>query len=155
MKKLLTIILILATFQTFASVRGDVLRNIQNDKVSKFINSIWVDTKYIAEKYELPQGLLISMACLESGYGSSRLAKEQNNLLGIKYNHKYATFYTRLDCFEAWAKVLNQECYKELEFNTIGGWLYQLDYCGYHQSETYSKKIKWIYYKFGLDKCDD
>lgn len=148
------ILILLLSLQAQASLRGDILKAIESDRVSKYFNSIWNDCETVAKESGLPQGLLMAMSALESGYGSSRLAKEQNNYLGIKYEGVYATFKSRLECFRAWAKVLNQTCYKSLEFNTLNGWLYQLEYCHYHLSKTYSNKIRWIYYKFGLDKLE-
>jgi len=96
----------------------------------------------------------MAMSALESGFGRSRLAKKQNNYLGIKYEGVYATFRSRLECFRAWAKVLNQDCYKDLEFRTLNGWLYQLEFCHYHLSKTYSNKIRSIYYRYGLDALE-
>lgn len=151
--KIITIILLLGT-QLQASTRGDILKAIDSDHVSKYFNSIWSDAETVAKETGLPQGLLMAMSALESGFGRSRLAKEQNNHLGIKRNGEYRTFKSRLECFRAWAKVLNQRCYKEIEFKTLNGWLYQLEYCHYHLSKTYSNKIRSIYYKYGLDKLE-
>jgi len=156
MKTIIIIIItsLLISTQCHASVRGDILKGINSDHVSKFFNSIWNDAEAVSKEFDLPQGLLMAMAALESGYGRSRLAKENNNYLGIKYNGVYAEFSSRLECFKAWAKVLNQTCYKELEFKTLNGWLYQLEHCHYHLSKTYSNKIRWIYYKYDLDKLE-
>ena len=158
--KTILLILILAS-QLQASTRGDVLKAIESDRVSKFINSVWDDSKAISNKYKLPQGLLIAMACLESGYGESSICKEKNNFLGIKSTKKvnskrpYRTFKTRLECFDYWGKILTRPCYKELPMTSLNICLYLLDSCGYHQSDNYSNKIRWIYKKYGLSKCDN
>jgi len=154
--KIKTIIIILAlSLQANASVRGDVLRAIQSDHVAKFLNSAWSDAEQVSKEYGVPMGLLLAQACLESKYGQSRLAREENNFMGIRYNHKYATFTSRLECFRAYGRVLSQSCYKKLPMTSLNICLYLLEHCVYHQSKTYSKKIRWIYYRFGLDKCDD
>ena len=151
-----TIIIILAlSLHAEATVRGDVLRAIDNDHVSKFLNAAWNDAEQVSKEFNIPMGLLLAQACLESKYGQSRLAVEENNFMGIKYNHKYATFKSRLECFRAYGRVLNQSCYKELEATSLNLWLYNLEHCKYHLSKTYSKKIRWIYYKFKLNLCDN
>ena len=157
----LTTILLLLTFQLFATTRGDVLRAIKSDHVSIFINSVWDDADSIARKYNLPQGLLISMAALESGWGRSKICKEKNNYLGIKSTKKvngkrpYRTFKTRLECFDYWGKILTRPCYQELPMTSLNICLYLLESCGYHQSENYSNKIRWIYKRYKLNLCDD
>ena len=156
-----TIILLLMALQVQATTRGDVLKAIESNRVSKFINSIWSDTKTIADKYNLPHGLLIAQACLESGYGSSRISIEQNNLLGIKDTKKvngkrpYKRFKTQLECFDKWGRILSRPCYKELPMTSLNICLYLLESCGYHQSENYSNKIRWIYRKYNLNLCDN
>lgn len=154
MKTLLLILALFATQELGATTRGDILNNIQSDRVSKFINSIWDDAEQASKEFNIPLGLLIAQACLESKYGQSRLAREENNFMGIKYNHKFATFTSRIECFRAYGRVLNQSCYKELKATSLNLWLYNLEFCHYHLSKTYSKKIRWIYYKFKLDECD-
>ena len=151
----LTTILLLLTFQLFATTRGDVLRAIKSDHVSIFLNAAWDDAEQVSKEFNIPMGLLLAQACLESKYGQSRLARKENNFMGIKYNHKYATFSSRLECFRAYGRVLNQSCYKELKATSLNLWLYNLEHCHYHLSKTYSKKIRWIYKKYGLGKCDD
>ena len=154
MKTLLIILAIFATQDHKEPLRAELLLSIDSDKKSKFFNLVWDDAKTVCDKTGLPMYLLLAQAALESGWGTSRFAKEQNNYLGIKYNHKYATFKTRLECFEAWSRVLQQSCYKELKVATLNGWLYQLDHCGYHQSENYSNKIRSIYHANNLDIVD-
>ena len=60
---------------------GKCLLKIDNKKVSCFINRIYKDAVFVKEKYGIPVALTIGQACFESGYGKSRLAKENNNFL--------------------------------------------------------------------------
>ena len=132
--------------------RGELLCSIDNRKVSIFINSIYEDAEKVCKKYDLPLGLLIAQACLESGFGSSYYARERCNFLGIKYEGVYAEFESAEKCFEAWARVLSKDCYKEIPTTSLNLWLYQLDACCYHMAGgRYSRKIRSIYYKYGLD----
>lgn len=155
MKKLLfTLTITFIALNTGASTRGDILRGIDNDKVSKFINSVWDDAQTVAHEYNIPMGLLIAQSALESGWGKSSICKTKNNFLGIRYNHEYATFESRLECFRAYGRVLSQNCYKEIPMSSLNVCLYLLESCHYHQSENYSNKIRSIYYKYNLSKCD-
>ena len=153
MKTLLITILILLTFQTANSngARGAILCSIEKKRVSIFINSIWDDAATVCKKYDLPMGLLIAQACLESGFGKSYLTNNKCNFLGIKYEGVYADFENRLHCFESWAKVLNQTCYRGLEFKSLEGWIYQLSTCGYAESKQYSSKLKSIIKQYNLN----
>ena len=49
------------------------------------------------EKYQILPSLTIAQACLESGFGTSELAKKGNNLFGIKgdYNGNSITIKTK------------------------------------------------------------
>ena len=152
--KIIAILLILS-YSAQASVRGDILLGIESKRVSKFFNRIWSDAEQVSKEYNIPMGLLLAQAALESKYGQSRLALEQNNYLGIKYNHKYATFSSRLECFRAYGRVLNQGCYIELPATSLNLWLYNLESCHYHLSEDYSDKIRWIYTKYGFNKLKE
>lgn len=148
------ILILLLTLSTIASPdpskRGEILTNIENRDCALFINRIWNDAEYVCRKYDLPLGLLIAQAAFESGWGKSSLCKNRNNYLGIKFEGKFATFKSRLHCFESWAKVVSKPCYTDLEFKTLSGWCYLLESCGYAE-KGYARHIKRIVKQFRLD----
>ena len=132
--------------------RGFILCHIQNDKVSLYINSIYTDAEIVANESGLPLGLLLSMGCLESGFGTSNIAKNKCNHLGMKRNGKYIDYPNQLACFRHWARTLTGKRYKQIPLTSLNLWLYELDYNCYHfGGALYSKKIRSIYYKYGLD----
>jgi len=150
---LITLLLLLATESNSTNgQRGNLLCSIENKKVSKFINRIYSDAEHVCNKYNLPLSLLLGQCCLESGYGSSRLCKERCNYLGIKYEGRYAEFESRRHCFESWAKVMRQKCYKNLQPSTLIEWYDTLTCCKYAQSKRYIKKLNWIIFRWNLDK---
>jgi len=155
MKTLLTLLICLLSLQTNGTTRGDILKVIDNKKVSLFINRIYNDAEKAAKEFNVPLGLMIAQACLESGYGTSNLALEKCNMLGIKRSGKYVDYPNLLECFRDYGRVLNQDCYKELECTSLNLWLYNLDHCGYHGTKNYSKLIKRIYYKYNLNMLDN
>jgi hypothetical protein len=154
MKATIIFLFCLLSLQTGATTRGDILKSITNDKVSIFINSIYDEAETVSKEFNLPMGLLIAQACLESGYGSSKLS-ERCNLLGLKKGGKYAEYETILECFRHWGRTLSQPCYKEIPCDSLNLWLYQLDHCKYHGTPNYGKLIKRIYYKNKLNLLDD
>jgi len=151
-----TIIIILTlSLQANATVRGDVLRAIDNDHVAKFLNACWSDAEQVSKEFDIPIGLLLALSAAKSDFGRSRLAKENNNYFKIKYEGGYAAFGIRLECFRVLARTLSQGCYKELPMTSLNICLYLLESCGYRLSKAYSRKIRSIYYRFGLDRCDN
>lgn len=71
----------------------------EDSKYSKFISSIKEDAIKNYEKYKVLPSITIAQAILESGWGESSLAKEYNNLFGIKadvyWKGEYVTLETR------------------------------------------------------------
>jgi len=134
--------------------RANCLRNIDNKRVSLFINNIYDDSKHVCDKNGLPVSLLIAQAALESGWGTSNLCINKCNWLGIKKSGQYQEFESRVACFEKWAKVLNQGCYKGLNPKTTKGWLYALQECHYFTSKSYRAKINSIIKKYGLEQLN-
>ena len=55
---------------------------------SEFINKVKDGAIEGWKKYKILPSLTLAQACLESGFGTSKLAKEGNNLFGIKGNYK-------------------------------------------------------------------
>lgn len=49
------------------------------------------------QKYNVLASLVIAQGCLESGFGSSGLSQQANNLFGVKgtYNGKYVLMWTK------------------------------------------------------------
>ena len=61
---------------------------IQMTKQQDFINKVKEGAIRGWEKYKILPSLTIAQASLESGFGTSKLAKEGNNLFGIKGDYK-------------------------------------------------------------------
>lgn len=74
--------------------------------------------------------MLTSIACLESVYGTSKLAIEKNNLFGLKANDEYQDdpskygdyFSTKEDCIDYAAHKLR---YQYLELDENADWCYR------------------------------
>ncbi|MFP7293486.1 phage tail protein [Bacillus safensis] len=64
--------------------------------VADFIKKLAPGAQKVYKKYNVLASLVIAQGCLESGFGSSGLSKQANNLFGIKgtYNGKYVLMWT-------------------------------------------------------------
>jgi len=155
MKAIILIITVLISSTTIANnpitERGMILMLIDNDKISCFINSIWSDAKRIEQEYGVPMSLTIAQACLESGYGSSTLAKNNCNFFGLRRNHKWMNYDSKYECFSHYGRTLTQSCYKNLQPFTLQEWYAALECCGYATSKTYTKKLNQIIFMLNLD----
>lgn len=154
MKNLLLFLTLLSLPSYGQSVRGTILKGIQNDKVSIFINSIWDESEQVSKNNNIPQGLIIAICGLESGWGKSKIAKEQNNIAGIRIGGVYCSYENHLECIEHLGRTLSQSCYKELDLTSLNLWLYALESCYYHNTKDYSKIIRKIYYGNNLNLLD-
>lgn len=145
--------ILLLSSSAIAQQRGYILCNIESDRVSKYVNSIWSDCEEISKANNIPLALIIAQCCLESGFGKSEFAKERNNHLGIKYNGTYATFSSFKECLNAYARIFEQSCYKDLQPGTLLEWIDSLTYpcCSYATSPKYAKKLIYIIKKYNLD----
>lgn len=152
MKNLILALLLGLSLQSQAQYRGYILCSIDNPKVSCYINHIWDDCQYISKEYNLPLSLILAQCCLESGFGTSRLAK-QNNHLGIKLQGQYATFTSLRECLSIYANTLTNECYRSLQPQSLLEWIDSLRWecCSYAKSPEYSKKLIRIIEKYNLD----
>lgn len=72
---------------------------------------------------------LVTQICHETNFGRSRIAKENNNLFGIRQDGRYAYFDSPEDCLRRWYQILaysgNKHYRRALEC------MYKNDYEGY------------------------
>lgn len=81
------------------------------------------------DKYNINAIMLVAIACLESAYGTSKLAIEKNNLFGLRANDEYRDdpskygdyFSTKEDCIDYAGHKLR---YQYLEEDEKAPWCY-------------------------------
>ena len=130
---------------------GAVLLAIDNDQVSKFINLVYKDAKRIEKDFGVPVALVIAQAAQETGWGKSRLCKENNNYFGIRRNHEHMKYETKAQSFSDYGGVMTQRCYNVLTPKDLSEWLRALNLCNYAGHKEYTKKLNSIIFKYGLD----
>lgn len=167
--KLLTIIILLAqavqmyqikaesiTPQTepkATTKRGQLILNC-GKKQSLFFNAHWKECERMQKEHSIPMAISYSILILESAWGKSRRATQDFNFTGIKYNGKYAVFRSKEDFYKAFAKVLNQDCYQNIDRTSIDAWLYALQWnkCGYATSKQYKAKLTQLIKQYKLNE---
>lgn len=154
MKNVIIIALILLPFaltsgttpthiKTEVSTRGDILKDIKNKKVSTFFNRIWNDAVYVSENYKIPIALVLAQAAQESGWGTSKNCRNNNNYFGVRRCGKYEVYSCRFESFVDYAaKVLGADCYKGC--TTLNEYFTALECCGYAADKCYTKRLKRI-----------
>lgn len=135
--------------QTELSTRGDILKQINNKKVSLFFNRIWDDALFVSTEYKIPIALVLSQAAQESGWGTSELCRHNNNYFGVKHCGKYQSYNCKFESFEDYAlNVLGADCYNGCA--TLQDWFDRLECCHYASDKGYVKSLKKIIEKHKL-----
>lgn len=110
----------------------------------------------------IPNSLIIGMASLESGYGTSSMAKTKNNYFGMKSGSNYAKFHNLSDSVEAYLRNLSTNvAYKKFQLAILRGEqnphkLLALIASTYSGNEgDYARKVKGIISSNSLDRFDN
>ena len=126
--------------------------------------------------YGIPASVTLAQMAVESGYGESNLARQDNNYFGIKasdkwikagkpwsyhhddhYNDKFCTFASPLDSLEYHSKVLMADRYKacrQYASDDHTHWIEGIKKGGYATDPRYVGTIEGVIKKYGLDKYD-
>ena len=127
-------------------------------------------------RYGIPASVTLAQMAVESGYGESSLAKQDNNYFGIKasldwiksgkpwsyhhddhYNDKFCTFGSALESLEYHSKVLMADRYKACRQYAPTDhlhWIEGIKKGGYATDPRYVATIEGVIKKYGLEKYD-
>jgi len=129
--------------KTEVSTRGDILKQIKNKKVSTFFNRIWNDALFVSTEYKIPIALVLAQSAQETGFGTSKNCRENNNFFGVRRCGKYEQYSCRYESFIDYGNnVLGQDCYKGCV--TLNDWFDKLVCCNYASDTGYTKRLKKI-----------
>ena len=128
------------------------------------------------KRYGIPASVTLAQMAVESGYGESNLARQDNNYFGIKasdkwikagkpwsyhhddhFNDKFCTFASPLDSLEYHSKVLMADRYKACRRYASDDhthWIEGIKKGGYATDPRYVGTIEGVIKKYGLDKYD-
>lgn len=127
-------------------------------------------------RYGIPASVTLAQMAVESGYGESSLAKQDNNYFGIKasqdwiksgkpwsyhhddhYNDKFCTFGSALESLEYHSKVLMADRYRACRQYAPTDhlhWIEGIKKGGYATDPRYVATIEGVIKKYGLEKYD-
>ena len=124
-------------------------------------------------KYHIPASITLAQGLLESGAGTSELARKSNNHFGIKCHNwtgkrTYHDDDSRGECFRVYKSprdsyedhsvfLTSSSRYEglfQLKITDYKGWAYGLKRAGYATSPTYAKKLIEIIERYDLDRYD-
>jgi len=102
--------------------------------------------------YGVPSAIILAQACLESGFGNSKAARERNNHLGIDKGKR--VFSTADSSFiEHSIMLTTMKRYRTLldvPVTDYLGWAVGLQLAGYATDTAYSEKLLLIIERYGL-----
>ena len=108
----------------------------------------------------IPASVTLAQAILESGYGTSYLAREKCNHFGIKYRwaqlyKNYRVYYTAFESYQDHTNYLYERCPHLFNRNGWREWCEGLQGANYaHGSSNYGNKLKSIIIDYKLYKLD-
>ncbi len=128
------------------------------------------------KRYGIPASVTLAQMAVESGYGESTLAKQDNNYFGIKvskgwlnegkpwsyhhddhYNDKFCTFGSPLESMEYHSKILMAERYKacrQYSSDDHYHWISAIKAGGYATDPRYVATIEKVIKDNGLEQYD-
>lgn len=113
-----------------------------------YVERIYPLAQELRDQHQMPLVVSLGIACLESGYGRSRYARQRNNHLGIRTYQSGKADYRRFtsvdDCFHYFGELLNSERYaslKEIDPSELDVYLKGLQACGFNHRDHYFKKL--------------
>jgi len=164
------------TLLLFAVLVSTGIRSLAQTKSQKFVDYIDLYRDIAVEQMELhgiPASITLAQGLLESGAGTSELAKKSNNHFGIKRGSSWTGPTTthfddgRTEHFRVYASVrasyedhskfLLRDRYSRLFRLSIldyKGWARGLKACGYATSPTYANRLISIIELYELNKLD-
>ncbi len=92
-------------------------------------------------EYGIPAALFASQMCLESGYGSSNIAINKNNLFGLMYKGKSQLFDSVKDCINKYTALLQNTRYGPLLKLPLKDLVFSIGPKGYCPSPDYGNKL--------------
>ncbi len=116
--------------------------------VRKYVQSIYPYAAKIQQEHRIPAPITLAIACVESGYGRSYIAKNKFNHLGIRNwqqgKPSYRRFSSTEACFEYYSNMFNKKRYRSLrtvESEDLDVWVKKIQECGYNPFESYRHEL--------------
>ena len=166
-------------FIVFALLSANVVylqgqRQARNPSYEAYINKYKDLAIRLQKEYRIPASIKLAQGLLETGAGSSRLARVGNNHFGIKCKDEwrggrmYVTDDAPDECFRTYnsaeesyldhSEFLSQRSFYvslfKLDIYDYKGWAYGLQSCGYATDKQYGAKLVNLIETYELNKYD-
>lgn len=118
----------------------------------KFVVGIFTLLDKFEKRVNIDKWLILAQICHETDYGKSRVAKENNNLLGIRRNGAYVKYNNYYDCLQDYYTIVafsgNKNYRKALKCSYSGDYVNFYKYLqkgGYAKDKNYAVKCINVY----------
>lgn len=129
---------------------------------SSYIQSNLEIAQNLSDHYGIPTSVILAVAIVETGGGTSKNSKVLNNHFGIVgkntvNNSKYKSFSSVKESYEAFCKLLTKKSFFSRLKNTndFTAWAKAIASAGYStQPAEWSRRLHLIFNKFNLSSID-
>jgi len=118
----------------------------------EYIVRIMPEVDAFAAEQCLDKWAIVAQICHETDFGRSRIAKENNNLFGIRSDGRYAYFDSREDCIRRWYQIVaysgNKHYRRALDCicnNDYEGYFKNVQKGGWSSDRLYAQKCSKLY----------
>ena len=132
------IVLIYLIFTFFDNQKIEIENQFLKQKIGmtegryKFIVRIMPTVDDFCREIPVDKWCIITQICHETNFGRSRIAKENNNLFGIRQDGRYAHFKNREECLRRWYQIIAYSGNKH--YRRALNCMYADDYEGYFRN---------------------
>lgn len=141
--------------------------SVTRDEVYRYIDTYKNAALIEQREHGIPASITLAQGLLESGAGTSKLAREGNNHFGIKCHRSwrgdsvfsgktcYRKYRSAHDSYTDHSKFLKAKRYESLfslDITDYCGWAHGLKRCGYATDPLYAEKLINMIETYGLDK---
>jgi len=112
-----------------------------------YIKHIYTLSLEVEHKTKIPHPIVMAIACLESKYGSSYIARKNKNHFGLRnrrHSSGYYHFDSHDDSFAYFSRLMQRKRYKhiqEIKSKALEDWIHAIQAAGYNPHERYTRYI--------------
>jgi len=125
---------------------------VMSESRYEYIVRIMPEVDDFCREIPVDKWCLVTQICHETNFGRSRIAKENNNLFGIRQDGRYAYFDSPEDCLRRWYQIIaysGNKYYREalgcLWDNDFQGYFEHISRGGWADDKRYAQKCSRLY----------
>lgn len=121
-----------------------------------YIKRIYTLSLEVEHKTNVPHPIVMAIACLESKYGSSYIARKNKNHFGLR-NRRHSSGYCHFDSYDAsfayFSRLMQRKRYKHIQgikSMALEDWVHAIQTAGYNPHDRYTRYILQVIRKLKL-----